>query len=478
MHEICYNIVENRAIKQKFEEAINMYTKESNEYQYKLMQDSMIAPFLDKNHPLYKISQVIGWVSLSEKLAQFYCPDNGRPTKPSRLKTGLLILKHLYQISDTDTIDTLKTNIYAQYLCNVSLEQISSKKILCSSSLTRFRAQIGKSGIKIIEDEVLNCLKRAKLLKGRKLVCDTTVVPSNIAYPTDISLLEKVRGKAVELLEKAKDFGAKQFRTYKRTAKKVYIRYQKIRHHTVRSRRKTQKQIRQFAQRNIGQLKETVEKIKNTIKEAADSAITLTDKTKKQFIEKTEKFLDTAAAILTQQKDVYKGLPVQERIVSVHQPCIRPMVRGKYPVEVEFGPKVLLNYKNGFLFLADIQFNNISDTQLLETAINEYKNIFGYLPAQLAADRGFWSKDNFKLATEDFKIPKVAIQNKGKSDYLKNKPFKERLRRLRCAIEAKISLAKRKYGLNRIRYSIPEGEEIWIRLGLMAMNLKAAVGYG
>ncbi len=457
---------------------MNMYTKESNEYQYKLLQDSMIAPFLDKNHPLYKISQVIDWVSLSEKLGQFYCSDNGRPTKPSRLKTGLLILKHMYQISDTDTLDTLKTNIYAQYLCAVSLEQINSKKILCSSSLTKFRRQIGKTGVKIIEDEVLNCLKRAGLLKGKRLVCDTTVVPSNIAYPTDVSLLEKVRSKAIELLERAKDFGVEQFRTYKRTAKKVYIQYQKIRHHTVKSRRKAQKQIRQFAQRNIGQLKQAVEKIKNTIRETADLVITSTDKAKKQFAEKTERFLDTASAIITQQKDVYKGSPVQERIVSVHQPHIRPMVRGKYPVEVEFGPKILLNHKNGFLFLADLQFNNISDTRLLETAINRYRDTFGYLPTQLATDRGFWSKDNFKLAAEDFKIPKVAIQNKGKSDYLKNKPFKERLRRLRCAIEAKISLAKRKYGLNRIRYSIPEGEEIWIRLGLTAMNLRTAVGYG
>lgn len=477
MHGIWYNIVESRAVKQNMRRP-DMYTKESKEYQYKLLQDSMITPFLDKNNPLYKITSVIDWVSLSDKLARFYCPDNGRPSKPSRLKVGLLILKHMYQISDEDTLDTLKTNIYAQYLCDVSLEQISSRNILCPSSLTRFRKQIGPSGVQLIEEEVLNSLKRANLLKGKKLACDTTVVPSNIAYPTDVSLLEKVRSKTVELLERAKDFGAEQFRTYKRTARKVYIQYQKIRHHTVKSRRKVQKQIRQFAQRNIGQLKETAAKIKDTIKEAADSAMTPTDKAKKQFIEKAEEFLDTASAIITQQKDVYKGLPVQERIVSVHQPHIRPMVRGKYPVEVEFGPKILLNHKNGFLFLADIRFNNISDTQLLETAINEYKDTFGYLPTQLAADRGFWSKDNFKLTTEDFKITKVAIQNKGKSDHLKNKPFKERLRRLRCAIEAKISLAKRKYGLNRIRYSIPEGEEIWIRLGLTAMNLRAAVGYG
>jgi transposase, IS5 family len=153
------------------------------------------------------------------------------------------------------------------------------------------------------------------------------------------------------------------------------------------------------------------------------------------------------------------------------------MVRGKYPVEVEFGPKALLNLQSDSLFLEDIQFNNISDTHLLETSLQKYKERFGRYPTQLAADRGFWSKENRQLA-QDYGIKKIAIENKGKSSYLKGKPFRERLRRLRCKIEAKISLAKRKYGLNRCLYSIQGGEEIWARLGLLSMNLKMAYGSG
>lgn len=74
---------------------------------------------------------------------------------------------------------------------------------------------------------------------------------------------------------------------------------------------------------------------------------------------------------------------------------------------------------------------------------------FGNLPTQLAADRGFWSPQNQNLA-EDYGINKIAIEKKGKSSHLVGKPFRERLQRLRCAIEAKISLVKRKYGLERI----------------------------
>lgn len=452
-----------------------MYTKEPKEYQYGLFQDSLITPFLDKNDKLYKIAQALDWVSLSDKLGRFYCFDNGRPTKSSRAKVGLLILKHLYQISDEEAVNTLKCNFYAHYLCGVSVEE--SKDFIDPTSLVKFRKKIGLEGIKIIEQEVLNTLKRAKLLKGRKLVCDTTVVPSNIAYPTDVSLLERVRQKAIKYLEAAKEFGAQTYRTYKRTAKKVFMQYQKIRHHTIKSRRRTQKRIRQFAERNVKQLKEALAAIKETACNTCDSAITALDKVKDKFVQESQSFLDTAFSILSQQKEIYKGLSVKERLVSVEQPHIRPMVRGKYPIEVEFGPKILLNLKNDFLFLEDLRFNNVSDSQLLDRAIEGYQERFDNLPTQLATDRGFWSPGNYILA-QDYGISKIAIENKGKSSHLKGKPFRERLRRLRCSIEARISLAKRKFGLDRIRYSIDSGEEIWIRLGLISMNLKSAVGYG
>lgn len=445
-----------------------MYTKESKEHQPTFLFDEMIAPLLDHQNELFKITRAIDWVSLSDKLAQFYCSDNGRPTKPSRLKVGLLILKHLYRLSDEETVETLKQNIYAQYLCNVSLEK--GKQFLNPSSLAKFRKQIGIEGVRIIEQEVFDSLQRAKLLKGRKLVTDTTVIASNIAYPTDVSLLEKLRRKAIQYLDKTKQFGIKTYRTYKRTAKKVFIIYQKIRHHTIKSRRKTQKKILQFAKRNIQQLKEATQIITNSVGNSVNAAT-------EQFLKQTEQFLKTSSQIISQQKDIYKGLPVKERIVSIHKPHIRPIVRGKYPVEVEFGPKVLLNLKNNFLFLEDLKFNNISDAQLLDTAIKGYEQRFSHLPTQLTTDRGFWSPENYNLAL-DYGISKIAIENKGKSNYLKNKPFRERLRSLRCKIEAKISLAKRKFGLDRCLYNITDGEEIWVRLGLMAMNLKTAFGYG
>lgn len=444
-----------------------MYTKENSEHQYSFKHDWFITPEVDKNHEIIKIADSIDWISLSEKLSRFYCADNGRPTKPSRAKVGLLMLKHLYTLSDQSVVDMLKRDIYAQYLCDVSLKEAVT--FIDSSSLTRFRKQIGDEGVKLIEQEVLNFLKKNNSIRGRRLIVDTTVMPVNITYPTDITLLDKVRRKAVEYLKRAKTFGAKKYRTYQRIARRTVLHYQKIHKHTVTMRRKVQKKLLQFSRRNIAQVTHAVK----TIKESNQNPI---NKSKEQFIREAEDFLTTANKVIVQQKQVYHGQKVQDRIVSFHKTHIRPMVRGKFPVEVEFGPKVLLNLQDEYLFLEDVQFNNVSDTQLLEKSIQGYKKRFGKSPTQLAADRGFWSKENRQLA-ESYGIKKIAIENKGKSNYLKGQPFSERLRRLRCKIEAKISLAKRKYGLNRCLYSIEHGEEIWARLGLTAMNLKMAFNY-
>ena len=210
---------------------------------------------------------------------------------------------------------------------------------------------------------------------------------------------------------------------------------------------------------------------------SASKSVKLGKDNDQAMLKEIEDFLQKSTTIVNQQKDVYQEKEVKERIVSFHRMDIRPMVRGKYPVNVEFGPKVLLNLDDDYLYLEDLYFNNVSDTQLLTAAIDGYQTRRGSPPTQLAADRGFWSKDNNDTAL-NLGVQKVAIQNKGKSNHLKDKPFAKRLRSLRCKIESKISLAKRKYGLNRCLYYQENGEEMWTRLGLLAMNLKTAMDYG
>ena len=445
-----------------------MYTPEKSEKQFSFSEGWFMPPDLDQEHFLIKLSRTLPWDELSQKLAKYYCPDNGRPTKPSRVKIGLLIIKHLYQFSDDEALDMLKRDVYVQYLCDISFPH--AKNFMNASTLCRFRQDIGDEGMKAIEDTVLNILGKSLKRRVRTLITDTTVVPSNIAYPTDVTLLEKTRRQAVKLLDQAKTLGAGPVRTYKRIARKVFVMYQKIRKHTVKNRRRTQKKLRQFAARNIQQLHDVMTKIKTA---AAQSK----DKTCQKFINATETFLPTANKIIEQQKKVYCEQKVKDRIVSLHRPEIRPIVRGKFPLNTEFGPKILVNAHGDLLTLEHLTYDNTADSHLFKTAIEGYRQKYGRAPTEVAADRGFWSKDNRHFA-ENIGVKNIAIENKGKSSYLKGKPFRERLRRRRCGIEARISLAKRKYGLARCRYTRPGSEIIWARLGLMVMNLKTAFNTG
>lgn len=445
-----------------------MYTSEKSEKQYSFSADWFMPPELNQEHFLVKLAHKLDWEALSGSLAKFYCPNNGRPTKPARVKIGLMIVKHLYTLSDVDAVDMLVRDVYVQYLCDISLRQ--ARDFMNPSTLCRFRQDIGEEGTQLIEQTVLKTIGKSRTRRVRTLITDTTVVPSCVEYPTDIKLLNKTRCKAVDLLTQAKSFGTKAVRTYKRVARKVFITYQKIRKHSVKSRRKVQKKLRQFARRNVQQLREAVEAVKKATSSNAD-------KTRQKFLKTAERFLPTAEKIIEQQSLIYLGQKVKERIVSLHRPDIRPMVRGKYPVEVEFGPKVLLNLQGGLLTLERTDFENTADNKLFQAALDGFKKRFGRLPSELGADRGFWSKEN-QAQAESSGIQKIAIENKGKSSHLKGKPFRERLRRRRCAIEAKISLAKRKYGLNHCRYTRPGSEITWTRMGLLAMNLKATFGTG
>jgi len=255
MHEKQYNKAINHAFKEEF-----MFTQEPKEQQYSFRNDWFMVPDVDENNELIKIANTIDWERLSNNFSQFYCADNGRPSKPARAEVGLLVIKHLYKLSDVDAIDNLKRDVYVQYLCDISFK--AAQKFMNPSSLSRFRKQIGLKGIKIIEEEIQRTINKVKPPRGRRLVTDTTVVPSNIAYPTDVSLLEKVRRKAVEYIDKAKQLGSKEYRTYKRVAKKVYVQYQKVRKHSAKSRRKTIKKLLQFTRRNIHQLKESIRYVK------------------------------------------------------------------------------------------------------------------------------------------------------------------------------------------------------------------------
>lgn len=284
--------------------------------------------------------------------------------------------------------------------------------------------------------------------------------------------MEQLREKAVKIIDKARQYTQKRYRTYKRKAKAIYMMYEKIRKKSKKMIKKVKKKMIQYTSRNIRQLEEVI----GIIKEEATERI---GKEVKKIIEEGQRLIEIGKKIIEQQKKLNKGEKVKGRIVSIHQEEVRPMVRGKYPEEVEFGPKILIGLKGSAVYLGDIMNENISDHQLIECAVEGYREKFGGRPVEVNADRGFWSKKNYEKLKQ-MGIKKVGIEVKGKDEEIERQQskFMKRVRRERNRIEAKISLGKRKYGLDRIRYKGKEGKEMWVRLSLIGMNLSMVGKYG
>ena len=174
-----------------------------------------------------------------------------------------------------------------------------------------------------------------------------------------------------------------------------------------------------YLRRNIGQLEKLLRGYGERLK----------DKERKVLEER----LRTVKTIYDQQRELWKtrARTVKDRIVSLHLPHIRPIVRGKDGRDVEFGPKVLLSWVDGFGFLDGLKFEAHNEGALWGESLELHKKRFGEFPTE---STGGGSR-----------------------------------------MEGIIGHAKIHFGLDRIRYTIKDGEEMWIRLGLLAMNLSTAV---
>lgn len=428
--------------------------------------DIPFSEFIYKEeHLLMQLNKAIDWNNLLDFLGQFYSLKQGRPTTPLRAQCGTEIIKRLYNKSDREAVHFVEESMYAQKFCDIHPSKVLGY-MNPSNGLSNFRTKIGKEGLSFIEEVLQSVASKKSLKKGNKLIVDTTCVSADIIYPTDIRLLERCRKEIIRLIKKAKKFGVNViYRTYNRTARKTFVKFSKMRKTKEKMRKKVHKQMLQFVGRNYKQLNDLREKVTAAIgkKYFSDSKVF---KFLKHLKESEKKIL----LILHQQKQSYKGIShIPERIVSFHKDHIRPIVRGKFPLSTEFGPKVLVCMYKGYTYVVKTFRNNVSDSGLILDVLRWFKNKFGYLPKEFFGDRGFFSRSKSelleKLSICDF------IQPKGKVANAKDKKWYRKSNRVRLPIECRISLGKRKFGWDRCRARNNEHEENWIRLQAAAMNV-------
>jgi len=417
---------------------------------------------LDENNRWLRIADLIPWNELEEEYRGYFS-DIGRPALDAHLVIGLFLLKHMTGLSDREVVLALIENPYWQIFCG--FEHFVTEDALDPSSLTKLRQRLGVKYFKKLEEKTYRVLINRRIIKGKGLLVDATVFPENVKYPNDVGLLNDVREWLVNNIKTLGKKVGKTYRTYPRTARKTYLNFAKKKRKTKKAVKQAKRQMLQFVRRNLKQLEDII----ITLGEAGQEIGHV-------IVEK----LRVARTIYVQQMTMYKENvhTIKDRIVSFHRPYVRPIKRGKEGgKKVEFGPKGVLSHVDGFLFLDKLDHDNYSEatTEVVREQIKNYETRFGKNPSSFTGDKLYGSRKNRDLMEEEeirgaFKpLGRKGKQARSSDRWLRQKQ-KERNR-----IEGHFGHGKSHYNLDRILYHGEEGAEMWIRAGILGMNLKTAV---
>jgi IS5 family transposase len=414
---------------------------------------------LNENNRWLRIAELIPWEELEDEYAKHFS-DVGRPAKDSQLVLGLLLLKHMTGLSDVGVVEEVLENPYMQAFCG--FERFMTEDLLDPSTLTKMRERLGLEFFKELETKTYRLLIDRRIIKAKGMLVDATVFPEEIKYPNDVGLLNDVREWLEKNIKKLGKVIGKKYRTYPRRSRKEYLNFSKKKTKTKKTINKAKKQMLQYVRRNIKHLKDALEEVKATGREIKGNII--------------EKF-KVAEKIYSQQREMYrrKSNRVEDRIVSFHRPYVRPIKRGKAGKKTEFGGKGALVHVGGFLFLDYFAHRAFAEEEHTSGHLQGYAERFGKLPPYVSMDAKYGTQENRDLV-RNLEI-RASFKRRGRKPKVadsQDRWFKQKQKE-RNRIEGSFGNGKEHYGLNRVRYSIKNGSEIWIRSGILAMNLKTAV---
>ena len=411
-----------------------------------------LETMLDIHHMLYRLANLIDWQMFEDSFSPLFSDEAGRCAKPIRLMVGLLMLKHLRNVSDEQIVDQFRENAYYQYFCG--MESFVTVAPCASSELVHFRHRIGEAGAELILKEsirvnlVLDDARRkqedeqdGKDGRGRKrdeektAFIDSTVQEKNITFPTDSKLLNKIIGYCHKVV---KDGSLHVRQTYGRELKELR-RIQRFRgkSHSVKKVRKADRRMRTIAGRLVRELLRLLPQ----------------DSPARARLEICLKFVNG------EKLDGHK-------IYSLHEPDVICISKGKEHKKYEFGNKVSLVRTWEGLIIGALSFRNEYDGHTIDKSMEQVNRIYGRTVAILGGDRGYRGQEvsgQTKVVIPD--VPKATDSN-----YVRKK--KQRLFRKRAGIEPVIGHCKTDHRLGRNFYKGVFGDAINVMLAAAAFNFK------
>ena len=343
----------------------------------------------------------------------------GRAPLNPRIILGALIIKYICNLDDRETVDMISENIYMQYF--LGYPSFVNDKPFDASLFVDIRKRVGMDAINAMNEKIVKLktgfegkpsgngngtssggssevsapeqkesgtgseteLEKSACSgnnehKGR-ILFDATVCPQDIAYPTDLDLLSEAREITERLIDFLydKDVHGEKPRTYRQIARKEYL-------HTAQKKKKTKRQVRSAIRKQLGYLGRNLRSIDHLL----DFYPTL------PFSKRDLKYFYVIQTLYEQQLTMYSTHThtIEDRIVSIHQPHVRPIVRGKASAPVEFGSKIHLSVIDGISFLDELSWDAFSEGKQMESYVEKFRERFGCYPREVLADKVYCTR--------------------------------------------------------------------------------------
>src|SRR5215469_14324440 len=400
----------------------------------------------------------------------------GRRGTPAEVVLRLLILKHIRNWSYGVLEREVRANLVYRDFTRVGGARMPDAK-----TMGRWGVALGPATIKQIHDRIVQLAQAEHVVAGRRMRVDTTVVETNIHYPTDSSLLgdgvrvltrtmkkiTKIAGAAgTELRDRSRSVQLKVLEIARaarakggQSQERLKLAYSKLLHATSRV---------------VGQAKRFAEEIATGVKR---SRFLL----KQLVLEGLRQELETMVPLVKQvtkqtRARIFRGnTRTPGKILSLFEPSTELIRKGKAAKPNEFGKMVKLQEAENQIVVDYVVYAQRPNySYLLIPTIETHRAKLGRTPYLVAADAGFYSAKN-EAAAKAKGVKRVCIPNRSTKSKERRREQRKRWfrngQKWRTGCEGRISVVKRRHGLNRCRYRGEAGMQRWVGLGAIADNL-------
>lgn len=400
----------------------------------------------------------------------------GRPGTPAEVVLRMLLLKHMRDYSFEELSREVRANlVYREFT------RVGGGKTPDDKTMGRLARQLRPEVIRQIHDRVVAMAKEEKIVQGRRMRVDTTVVETNVHYPTDSSLLGDGVRVLTRVMKKIGGIAGEAGAKLRNRSRSVKLRVLEIARAARSKVPQSQEKLKQAygklldaTGRVMGQAKRFSQEITEGVKRSADIL-------QQAALEGLRKEIDTmlprVRQVVQQTKTrIFGGdTHAEGKVFSLFEPSTEVIRKGKAGKPNEFGKMVKVQEaENQIVIDFEVYEQRPNDSDLLIPSIQAHEEKLGCTPHLAAADAGFYSAKNEKEAKEKG-VKRVCVPSRSTKSAERKREQKKRWfrngQKWRTGCEGRISVLKRRHGLNRSRYKGEAGMKRWVGLGVIADNL-------